>query len=73
VDEKKKPASADGLKRGLMGWKESKLNYPQVRRSVQQHAQQVAGVEQSFIAVYYKEKRSIGQTLGFFFGVTICG
>jgi len=56
-----------------MGWKESKLNYPQVRRSVQQHAQQVAGVEQSFIAVYYKEKRSIGQTLGFFFGVTICG
>ncbi|MGA8531061.1 MAG: hypothetical protein WB622_15195, partial [Acidobacteriaceae bacterium] len=62
VNENRKPASAAGLKRGLMGGKESKLNYPQVRRTVQQQAQHVAGVEQSLIGFYYRDRWIAGQT-----------
>jgi hypothetical protein len=47
--EKKKPASALAEARAYGATKGLKLAHPQDRRSVQQHAQQVAGVEQNFI------------------------
>jgi hypothetical protein len=64
LKKRKSPRQQKAEARAYGSKKNSKLTHPPSRRSVQQHAQHVAGVRQSFIALYYMDNLQAGQTGG---------